>query len=116
MTVGSRRSELLTSCAGVLGLLSFNMLATAPAAAGTPSSCPAMTSFTFPNTTINSATNYPEGPYVASDTWALAFTDLPAYCDVYATIKPTADSAINVHVWMPTGGGQQPGGGTMGAY
>ena len=42
------------------------------------------------------------GPYVAADAWHLAFTNLPPYCEVYATIKPTADSSINVRVWMPT--------------
>ena len=73
-----------------------------PAVAGTPTSCASITTFSYPNTTINSATLQPGGPYVAPDAWHLVFTNLPPYCDVSATIKPTADSSINVHVWMPT--------------
>jgi len=73
-----------------------------PAAAGTPTSCESLLSFAFPNTTINSATSVPGGPYVAPDVWHLAFTNLPPSCQVSATIKPTSDSNINVQVWMPT--------------
>jgi len=74
----------------------------APARAGTPTSCESLTSFSFPNTTINSATSVPGGPYVAPDVWHLAFTNLPPSCQVSATIKSTSDSNINVQVWMPT--------------
>ena len=74
----------------------------APAAAATPTSCESLTSFSFPNTPINSATSVPGGPYVASVVWHLAFTNLPPSCQVSATIKPTSDSNINVQVWMPT--------------
>src|SRR5882724_9422828 len=84
-------SVLLLGCGGM-----------GPAAAGTPTSCASLSTFSYPNTTINSASSQPGGPYVAPDAWHLAFTNLPPYCDVSATIKPTADSSINVHVWMPT--------------
>ena len=73
-----------------------------PAAAGTPTSCASLSTFAYPSTTINSASSNRGGPYVAPDAWHLAFTNLPPYCDVSATIKPTSDSSINVHVWMPT--------------
>ena len=73
-----------------------------PSLAGTPTSCASLSTFSYPNTTINSASPQPGGPYVAPDAWHLAFTNLPPYCDVSATIKPTADSSINVRVWMPT--------------
>jgi feruloyl esterase len=72
------------------------------AAAGTPTGCASLTAFSYPNTTINSAASQPGGPYAAPDTWHLIFTNLPPYCEVQATIKPTADSSINVRVWMPT--------------
>ena len=77
-------------------------IACSAAAAGTPTSCASLTSFAFPNTTINSATSMPGGPYVAPDAWHLAFTNLPPYCMVAATISPTSDSSIGVQVWMPT--------------
>jgi hypothetical protein len=69
-----------------------------PAVAGTPTSCASLSSFSYPNTTINSALSQPGGPYVAPDAWHLVFTNLPPYCEVFATIKPTADSSINVRV------------------
>ncbi len=75
---------------------------TGPATAGTPTSCESLSSFSYPNTKINSASSQPGGAYVAPDSWHLAFTNLPPYCEVYATIAPTADSQINVRVWMPT--------------
>src|SRR5258705_3267730 len=74
----------------------------APAAAGTPTSCASLSTFSYPNTTINSAQSQPGGAYVAPDAWHLVFTNLPPYCEVSATIKPTVDSSINVRVWMPT--------------
>jgi feruloyl esterase len=77
-------------------------LAAYPAGAGTPTSCESLLSFSFPNTTIGAAVSQPGGPYVAPDVWHLAFTNLPSYCLVSATIKPTSDSNINVQVWMPT--------------
>lgn len=73
-----------------------------PAIAQTSTSCESLSSFSFANTTINYALAQPGGPYVAADAWHLAFTNLPPYCEVYATIAPTADSQINVRVWMPT--------------
>src|SRR5258707_13919496 len=81
-------------------LISYGMVGAA--AAGTPTSCASLSTFSYPNTTINSALSQPGGPYVAPDAWHLVFTNLPPYCEVFATIKPTADSSINVRVWMPT--------------
>jgi feruloyl esterase len=79
------------------------LLALAPSArAATPTSCESLTNFKFADTTINSATSNGGGAYVAPDAWHLAFTNLPPYCDVSATIAPTPDSSINVRVWMPT--------------
>src|SRR5256885_6224035 len=78
------------------------LVSLAPAAAGTPTSCESLTAFAFPDTTINSAQSQMGGAYVAPDAWHLAFTNLPPYCEVQATIKPTPDSSIGVRVWMPT--------------
>ena len=78
------------------------LVSIAPVAAGTPTSCESLTAFAFPDTTINSAQSQSGGAYVAPDAWHLAFTDLPPYCEVQATIKPTPDSSIMVRVWMPT--------------
>jgi feruloyl esterase len=74
----------------------------ASAVAGTPTSCESLTNFAFPDATISSAQSQAGGAYVAPDAWHLAFTNLPPYCEVQATIKPTPDSSIGVRVWMPT--------------
>src|SRR5260370_35982786 len=81
-------------------LISYGMVGAA--AGGTPTRCASLSTFSYPNTTINSALSQPGGPYVAPDAWHLVFTNLPPYCEVSATIKPTADSSINVRAWMPT--------------
>src|ERR1041385_1686951 len=78
------------------------LVSAAPVIAGTPTSCESLTSFAFPDTTINSAQSQAGGAYVAPDAWHLAFTNLPPYCEVQATIAPTPDSSIMVRVWMPT--------------
>jgi hypothetical protein len=63
--------------------------------------CQSLQSFSFPNTTINGVASMPGGPYVAADTWHLAFANLPPWCQVTATIAPTPDSSIGVQVWLP---------------
>jgi feruloyl esterase len=91
------------SAGAVLAIvLALPVFGVRPATAGTPSTCESLTSFAFPDTTINYALSSAGGAYVAPDAWHLAFTNLPPYCEVYATIKPTADSQIKVRVWMPT--------------
>src|SRR5690349_14452804 len=87
---------------GLALLLACSPLSVRPAAAGTPTSCESLTSFGHPNTTINSAQSQAGGAYVAPDAWHLAFTNLPPYCEVQATIAPTPDSSIKVRVWMPS--------------
>ena len=57
-------------------------------AAGT---CESLATLVLPNTTMTSAT-------------VAAAENLPAYCRVDGTIKPTADSAILFEVWMPSAG------------
>jgi tannase/feruloyl esterase len=95
-------SGLHLACATASGLLALASVGVERSVAGTPASCESLSSFHFADTTINSAMSQSGGPYVAADAWHLAFANLPPYCEVYATIKPTADSSINVRVWMPT--------------
>jgi len=96
-----RKRSQLHVCSTSLATTLLLVLAKA-ASAGTPSTCESLTNFTFADTTIKSATSYPGGAYVAPDAWHLAFTNLPPYCEVVATIAPTPDSSIGVRVWMPT--------------
>jgi feruloyl esterase len=86
----------------VIGLALLLVSSASPASSGTPTSCESLKTFGHADTTIDSAQSQSGGAYVAPDAWHLAFTDLPPYCEVQATIRPTPDSAIKVRVWMPT--------------
>ena len=63
------------------------------------SSC-ADLSITLPgNGTITGTQTIPAGSYLAGD--GVTYTNLPAFCLVNATLKPTPDSNIKVEMWMP---------------
>jgi feruloyl esterase len=70
-------------------------------------SCENLASVTLPDTTITSAQSVAAGGFSApsgrGDTSA-AFKDLPAFCRISATLKPTSDSDIKVEVWLPASG------------
>src|SRR5882724_7180133 len=55
-------------------------------------SCESLTSLSLPDTTITSAQA------------VVANKDLPPYCRVAATLKPSSDSDIKIEVWMPASG------------
>jgi tannase/feruloyl esterase len=80
-------------------------------AAGT--SCEGLASMALPNATITSASVVAAGAFTPSPTPAppggppaggQLFRDLPAFCRVAATLKPSSDSEIKVEVWMPASG------------
>jgi feruloyl esterase len=56
--------------------------------------CDGLKSLNLPETTITSAQAYAAGTFST-------YKDLRAFCRVTATIKPTADSDIQIEVWMP---------------
>lgn len=55
-------------------------------------SCETLTTLPLPDAPVTQATSVP------------AAGDLPAYCRVAATLRPTSDSDIKVEVWMPVSG------------
>ena len=63
--------------------------------------CESLLSARFPNTTIDSAQSIPAGTYQPPGS-ATAFTDLPAFCRVTATVSPAPGSSIGIEVWLPT--------------
>src|SRR5712692_2262167 len=73
------------------------LAAVAPAAAA---SCENLTSLTLPDTTITLAQPVPAGEFTAPG-GAAPFKNLPPFCRVAATLKPTSDSDIKIEVWMP---------------
>jgi len=68
--------------------------------------CERLTSLKLPNATISSAQGVPNGPYLPSGLPADAAQnpkiDAPAYCRVAILLTPSADSHIEVELWMPT--------------
>lgn len=79
--------------------------------AGAAQSCESLATLKLPDTTITAAQAVAEGafrpppqPAPGPPPSASAFADLPAFCRVAATIKPTTDSDIKIEVWMPASG------------
>jgi feruloyl esterase len=85
-------------------LLGFSGLAAAAA------SCESLSSLKLDNTTITKAETVAAGSLPAppargkGKAGANPFADLPAFCRVAATIKPTSDSDIKMEIWMPASG------------
>ena len=64
------------------------------AAPATPGSCESLTSLNLPGATITVAESVAAFGYKA-------FMDLPAFCRVTATLKPSNDSDIKMELWLP---------------
>ncbi len=91
-------------------ILFVTLVVTAIPAAAAP--CESLSSLKLPDTTITLAQPVAAGAFSAGGAGGRGgargggnpYADLPAFCRVTATIKPTSDSDINVEVWMPMTG------------
>ena len=61
-------------------------------------------SLKLPNSTVTSATVVAAGKFVPPGGGAAAAANLPAFCRVLLTIKPSSDSDIKSEVWLPMSG------------
>src|SRR5687767_3868904 len=86
-----------------LGMLVGELTATAQ-------SCESLTSLRLPDTSIRSAQVVGAGGFRIPADWlalqppavqARRYNDLPAFCRVAATLKPSSDSDIEIEVWLP---------------
>jgi len=76
--------------------------AISPAVAAGPS-CDSLAALKLPDTTITAASPVDAGPFNAPGASpAAAPLQVPAFCRVTATIKPSAESHINIEVWLPS--------------
>ena len=84
------------------------LIGATPVAAAT--ACEDLAKVSLSNTTITLARAVtagaftppqPPGPAPAGGGQGSAFKDLPTFCQVQATLRPTADSEIKVEVWLP---------------
>jgi feruloyl esterase len=72
--------------------------------AQTGASCESLSALTLSNTTITMAQMVAAGSFVAPARGGgpgQALTDLPAFCRVQATLRPTTDSNIKMELWLP---------------
>jgi feruloyl esterase len=72
-------------------------------------SCEGLTSLTLPDATITSAQSVAAGQFSppagrSGAPNAAGYQDLPAFCRVSATLRPSSDSDIRVEVWLPATG------------
>jgi feruloyl esterase len=69
-------------------------------------SCESLSALKLPDTTVTMAQSVAAGAFSppAARGGGQAYSTLPAFCRVAATIKPTSDSDIKVEVWLPASG------------
>ena len=97
-----KRTTSLASVLAVLCLL--------PSAQAYAASCESVTTLSRPNTKVTSAVEVAAGAFTPPGAQgrgggpAAAFTSLPAFCRVAATLTPTSDSDIKIEVWLPVTG------------
>jgi len=89
--------------------------AAASAILGAAATCDSLASLALPDATISSAQTVAPGEFklpgggreTVEDSAGPTFKDLPAFCRVTATLKPSSDSDIKVEVWLPASGWNQ---------
>src|ERR1041384_265901 len=79
-------------------LLIVTLLFSVPVVAATP--CEKLSSLNLPNVTVTTAEQVTSGSFQK-------FNNLPPFCRVAATLKPSSDSDIKIEVWMPLSGWNQ---------
>jgi len=84
-------------------IIAVTLLSARPAVAA---SCEDLAKTSLPNTTITTAQSVAAGAFTAPGGrgGGNPFADLPAFCRVAATLKPSVDSDIKIEVWMPANG------------
>lgn len=80
-----------------IGLLLLSSVAVT--LAGTP--CEGLKTLPLASSTITAAETVPAGPFQAPGTPAPPPVVLPAHCRVAAVLAPSADSHIEMEVWLP---------------
>ncbi|HEY0426408.1 MAG TPA: tannase/feruloyl esterase family alpha/beta hydrolase [Pyrinomonadaceae bacterium] len=85
----------------IIGLFLFLFI---PAKISAQQSCESLTNLKLQDTIIVSATAVPAGSFKPPAGSNLESLELPAFCRVAGTIKPTPDSDIRFEVWLPASG------------
>jgi feruloyl esterase len=76
--------------------------------AATATTCDDLSKLSLPQTAIMMATSVAPGRFAPPDSFSvelqpgeIAYKNLPAFCRVAATMRPTSDSQIKIEVWLP---------------
>src|SRR5262245_57667723 len=76
----------------------FSLMSSIAAAAG----CEDLARISLPNATITLAQNVAAGTFTPpGGRGGNQFSNLPAFCRIQATLKPSSDSDIKMELWMP---------------
>jgi feruloyl esterase len=99
-----RRRMIRLARAGIALSVIFPAIAVLNAGT-TGGSCESLASLNLPGATITAVQSVAAGAFELSGSGRPgAFKDLPGFCRVAATLKPTNDSDIKVEVWLPGAG------------
>jgi feruloyl esterase len=82
----------------------FFVFAAAYAAPSVAATCEDIKTLALPDTTITLAQQIPAGQLDIPAGRGVSYQDLPAFCRVAATLRPTSDSDIKVEIWLPASG------------
>ena len=100
--------QVKSSVGGLAASFVFAVINTPAQAAAT---CESLSSLTLPDTTITLAQSVAAGAFTVPGNGRArgsvpnaASKELPAFCRVAATVKPTSDSDIKIEIWMPASG------------
>jgi feruloyl esterase len=99
------KGAVMKALAGVVSV--FLLGSVLSAQEGDPgTACDKLMRLAVPNATITQAQTVRAGSFTPPDAKGdgAAFRELPAFCRVAATLKPSSDSDIKIEVWMPSAG------------
>jgi tannase/feruloyl esterase len=85
----------------------FGLVVCLSASSAVAAPCDSLAALALKDATITSTQLVPAGQFAAPRQQQAAtsvFKDLPQFCRVQATIRPTSDSDIKVEVWLPANG------------
>ena len=99
----------MNKCDVVTGLaIGLACIACVPRAHAAGPSCEQLAQLNLPNTKITSAEKVAAGAFTPPANMTPPsvnfYTQLPAFCRVKAVATPSADSDINIEVWLPGSG------------
>jgi len=98
----SRNSARRAACTAFTAVAVLLLLCARAAAA--PATCDSLAKFKIDHGEITAAQASPAGPFTVQGFMGARKVDLPAFCRVTATLRPTPDSDIRIEVWLPASG------------